>query len=210
MTLPTVEIISFDSSKQYQDDPAKTFGDLVELLKTAKGLISTYHAPQVEDNGKGYLVIQWKSYEDHKVIMDSPTYDVDVIAKLLPVLASVSPPSLKMVHVEFDKDPTKAFESPVTEFVVVTMKPECKDKTGELKDLLTSFIKDLDTKIALAAAWGQAREDEDLFVAILGWESVEAHMAVRNSSTEETRKVTESIRELATYTVNHTKLAKYI
>jgi len=209
MTPPTVEIVFFDSSKQYQDDPGKSMADLVEYLKTTKGYISTHHGPQVEDNTKAYSFVEWQTYEDHKVILDSPTYDVDVIAKVLPALSSVSPPSLKSIHVQFDIDPTKVLDAPVIEIIVLTMKPECKIKKEELKALLAVFRANVD-KIALSTAWGQAKEDEDLFVEIVGWESVEAHIQARKSAPEEARKLIASLGELATATVNHIKLVKCI
>jgi len=181
---------------------------LIDYLKTTKGYIGTHHAPQVEDNTKAYSFVQWQAYEDHKNVLDSPTYHVDVIEKVLPVVFPSNPPPLKIVHVQFDKDPTKAFDAPVTEIVVLTLKPEYKDKKEQLKGLLTSFIAVADN-VSLSAVWGQTREDEDLFVEIFGWESIEAHMEARKSATPETRKVITTILEFAAHTMNHSKLVKY-
>jgi len=209
MTLPSVEIIFLDSSKQYQDDPGKSLNDLVEYLKTVKGPTSIRHAPLIEDSTKAYVFAEWDTYEDHKVIMDSPTYDVDVIAKVLPALSSTSPPSLKLVHVQFDKDISKILQAPVTEVFVATLKPESKDKKEDVKGYFAHLAVALDG-IAISAAWGQAREDEDFFVAIIGWKSVEAHTEARKLFTEETRNAIASIRELATAAVNHSKLVQYL
>jgi len=141
--------------------------------------------------------------------MDSPTYQVDVIEKVLPALFSSNPPSLKTVHVQFDKDPTKPFEAPVTEVLVGTLKHESTDKKEEMKGCFAHLAGVLDGT-AISATWGQAREDEGLFVIVVGWESIETHREAGKSTTEETSKVIASLLELATVTVNHTKLVKYI
>jgi len=205
MSLPVVQIVFFDCTQTYRDDPVGVMSGLMEFLKNSAGQISTYHGPQVEDNTKAYLVILWQTYEHHKAIMESESYK-DLLSTLVPALSAEARNRMKMIHINFQEDPSKSFEGPFTEFAVWTLNDLSKQE--EMKRYNTYFTRFRPDGL-ISTTWGHAMEDHSFYVLIAGWESVEAHHAARHGVTEEMKATSMLLRNIATkQSVTHAKLIK--
>ncbi len=88
--------------------------------------------------------------------------------------ATDAKPVMKMVPVQFDKDPSGALEAPVTEFAFFTAKDAEKDLSK--KEIVVDGLKYLvgdQSQGNVPKTWGQVLEDPNTFVVVVGWESVE-------------------------------------
>lgn len=107
------------------------------------------------------LSIDWDSYEAHKAVIDGPSYS-DIIGALKPSLGGAA----EMYHVQFSA-PTIALEKPVTQVLILTLK--APENRASVVDIL-SKISEASEKILV---FGQTREDENKYILIGGWPTVE-------------------------------------
>ncbi|EPQ53600.1 hypothetical protein GLOTRDRAFT_139783 [Gloeophyllum trabeum ATCC 11539] len=199
MPLPVAELVTFTSTEAYQKDQS-VLGGLLDLLSKAEGRISTFHGPEVEDPSRAYLFVLWHAIEQRIAFTNGPLAANREILKP----AFGGPP--EMVHVHFVQDPTPAFDAPVTEVAVITIKPgHTKEQVGPLLDQLTNFR----TEGLTLSTWGPMVEREDTLYIAAGWESLEAHQKSYESASEEFMKVITAIRDRAELKITHGKLRKY-
>jgi len=205
MPHPVVEIVSFHSVKSYRDDPAKALAGFVDVIKKLDGHVATYHAPEVEDDTKAYLIIEWKSYEHHKAIMESPSYS-NIVASLRPALSTFVDPAIKAVHVDFDKDPSAAFGAPATEMASFALNDPSKKAIAveNLKLLADTYMKG-----SIMKAWGPTVEDENLFMVAVGWVNIAAHYEAKLTMPEEAKKAVAVLYDICTVKFNHAHFVKY-
>lgn len=107
--------------------------------------------------------VDWDDYEAHKAIMDAPSYSA-LLEALTPCLSGTRAP--EMYHVQFSA-PTIALEKPVTEVLILTLK--APENRATVVDIL-SKISESSGKILV---FGQTREDENKYILIGGWQTVE-------------------------------------
>lgn len=113
------------------------------------------------------VMIDWDNYEAHKAFMDAPHYPT-VIEKLKPCFKADGGKS-EMLHVEFSA-PTIALDKPVTEVTIITLKAaENRAAVVEILSGLSEVTKNL-------LVFGKSREDENKYVVIGGWQTVEVRV----------------------------------
>ena len=95
--------------------------------------------------------------------MAAPSY-ADLLKELEPSLSGASPP--EMYHVQFSA-PTIALEKPVTEVLVFTL------KAPENHEIVVNILSGISEASGKMFVFGQTREDENKFVVICGWDSIE-------------------------------------
>jgi len=199
MSIPVTELVFFTSSEAFRSDPASIINNVGGILGKSEGMISAYHGPEIEDPSQAYLVVLWETLEHHKALISSPSYPA-LMEGLKPAIGG----PFEMLHAKFNKDPTKAFTAPVTEIAVLTATPgKPREEIGKLLDVISS--QEPNSKVTLST-WGPVVEKEDVFILVVGWESLEAHKAVVASAPDDFKKVLAGLRDLATLKVTHAKL----
>jgi len=176
--MPSVpEIIVFEASKTYQENPeAVTTAAVGELNKVA-GIEKSYNGYIYDDEveagiKKAVWVNVWDSY--------------DSAAKQLEHLKSLFKEENKpeIFHAKVVSDASKAITSKCTEIVTLKL------KSGETIDTLFNILGQLkalfDGKAPgwHAMTWGQAAEDPNTVIALLGWDSKQAHVDAVVQGTE--------------------------
>ncbi|KAF8428052.1 hypothetical protein L210DRAFT_3564460 [Boletus edulis BED1] len=198
MTL-TTEILIFEASDGFRNDPGLVIPAFDVALK-AKGVQSpVYYGKQIEEPSTwGYLILNWDEYESHKALIDGPTYP-DVIAGLKSSIGGSA--RTEMYHVKF-ASPTIALEMPVTEVAILSLK--APENRAALVDILTKLSEASEKRFV----FGQTREDENKYVLIAGWPTVEAHQEI--SAKPEVAAAREKLLSLANKEhAYHTKLLQY-
>ena len=112
-------------------------------------------------NENRQLASDWDSLAHHRAVANGPNYG-DVIAALMPAIGA----ELKMHLVIFNDHPI-AFEYPVTEVNVITLKDP--SYRTEVYEILTTVSEKTEKKLV----FGPTLEDENVIVVVGGWESIE-------------------------------------
>ncbi|KAF8547994.1 hypothetical protein OG21DRAFT_1516764 [Imleria badia] len=190
----TTETLIFESSEAFRNDPRVATPTFDIVLKADGVHAPVYYGKQIgEPSTHGYVFIStfhplivfdvftalsadWDSFESHKALIDGPSFPA-VLEALQPSVGGKA----TMYHVKFS-GPTIAFEMPVTEVLTLTLK--ASENRASVVDIL-SKISEASEKTAV---FGQTREDENKYVLVRGWPSVEAHW--------ETAKKSELVAEL--------------
>ncbi|KZT23142.1 hypothetical protein NEOLEDRAFT_1031779, partial [Neolentinus lepideus HHB14362 ss-1] len=107
----------------------------------------------------------WESLEHHKALMDSASY-AELIEPLKPGLAG----QFEMVHVKFNKDPSKALGALVTEVVSIQVK-EGKSE-ADLVELLDQ-ASNIELPGASVFTYGPVIEKPGSYIMAVGWPSIE-------------------------------------
>ncbi|KAF8833627.1 hypothetical protein BDN67DRAFT_916591, partial [Paxillus ammoniavirescens] len=140
--------------------------------------------------------IDWATYEDHQTVMNDPSHP-DLVAILKPSRGG----NLQIYHVQFSA-PTVAFEKPVTEVLILTLK--APENRATVVDIL-SKISEASQKMLV---FGQAIEDENKYIVVGGWPTVEAHWEA--VAKPDAAAALTKLYSLATKDhLYHTKLANY-
>lgn len=114
---------------------------------------------------KFYVIIHvdWDSWEAHSAIVDKPAY-LDLLKALTPSLSGTHCP--EMYHIQFS-GPTVALEKPVTEVLVLTL------KAPENRATMVDILSEIAGSSGESLIFGQTREEENKYILIGGWETVE-------------------------------------
>lgn len=200
--MPVVEFASFVASEALLANRDLLAGALDDVSKV-NGCLRAYAGLQVEDKKTVYLAIVWETYEAHKTLMDSPEYPA-LIEKLKPGLGG----PLVMNHIPFNEDVTNALSAPTTEVIT------SKLKDGQAKDALldesaSTFTKALNEAAGVhpPAAVGESKENPGTFIVLIGWDSVEAHLAAREQDPR-FKEYAKKAAPLADATVVHVNFVK--
>jgi len=113
-------------------------------------------------------------------------------------------------HVNFNRDPTDALKAPVTEISIATLTGPIYLET--IRSAASSFIAKLgsvEAKGKIASAWGQASEDENTFVLLVGWETADDDWEARHTASEVQKVAFVSLRKIANVHGRHAKLVEY-
>ncbi|KAG2344192.1 hypothetical protein BDR05DRAFT_932236 [Suillus weaverae] len=162
-TIPTTEILIFDTSEEFRKD--------VSILRPAFDIVSkadgvhkpVYSGVQIENPATGYIFLNWDTLAHHQAVMASPSY-----GPLLEALKPAFGGSSKMYHVIFNDHPI-ALQQPVTTVLLITLKDP--SHRAEVFDIL-SKISNLRKKMLV---FGPTLEDKNAIVLVGGWSSVEAY-----------------------------------
>ncbi|KIK07939.1 hypothetical protein K443DRAFT_604541 [Laccaria amethystina LaAM-08-1] len=199
--MPVVEFASFVASEALLANHDLLEGAVDDISKV-DGFISAYAGLKVEDKKTAYLAVVWETYESHKTLMDSPEYPA-LIEKLKPALGG----PLAMDHIPFNEDVTNALNAPVTQVIT------SKLKDGQAKDGLLdagTFTKALNEAVGAhpPVAFGESKENPGTFIVLIGWDSVEAHVAARGQDPR-FKEYAEKAAPLADATVVHVNFVKH-
>ncbi|KAJ3542492.1 hypothetical protein NMY22_g3503 [Coprinellus aureogranulatus] len=173
--MPVVEVATFQASDALLANPDLALGALA-ILKNAEGFLGAWTGYDVEDKKTAYLIVTWESVELHKKLHASPSYP-ELTEKLRPALGG----PLNIIHVQFDKDHTVAFNAPVTELLTNKL------KEGKTKEDLDSVVAELAKHyestegIHQPPVHGPVLEEPGTFVSAIGWDSLEANQAVASA-----------------------------
>lgn len=173
-TRESIDQMRFSVESDFAILPTKTNPDLLVQRTTenrsrtqARAISSSVrqHHLQPVRFGKALppLSVDWDNYEAHKAFIDSPSYSA-LLEKLKPSLGASG--KAEMYHVLFSA-PTIALEKPATEVCILTLK--APENRATVVDIL-STISEATEK---AVVFGQTREDDNKYILIGGWPTVE-------------------------------------
>ncbi|KAG2119398.1 hypothetical protein DEU56DRAFT_836309 [Suillus clintonianus] len=161
MSIPTTEIIIFETSEEFRKDPSILSPGFDIVSKVDGAQMPVYCGLQIENPTTGYLFLNWDSLAHHQALIESPSY-----GSLLETLKPAFGGPMKMYHVIFNDHPI-AFKQPVTEVLRITLKDP--SHRAEVSDIL-SKISDMTKKMLV---FGPTLENENEIILVGGWESVE-------------------------------------
>ncbi|KAF5360506.1 hypothetical protein D9756_004888 [Leucocoprinus leucothites] len=169
MTTPLApEIIWFNPSDSYYDDPINTLG-VVSKSSIGQGLLGAHYGFEEQNPSVGVWVMVWNTLKEHQSFMEHESY-VDFA---LPVMeAMVGPGEITQVLLSQHNEFLKAVASPVTQFIYVTIRPR-HDRNYELAPL----VEKLANELALVpgcngSSWGPSVEHDDMYVGVVGWRCI--------------------------------------
>ena len=108
------------------------------------------------------LLLDSDSYEAHKAVGDHPSYPA-----LRDALQRSLGGNVDMYHVKFSASTTLALGKPVTEVHVLTLK--APENRTDMVDILSGISDASEGRFV----FGQTREDENKYIIIVGWPTVE-------------------------------------
>ncbi|KAG1718960.1 hypothetical protein EDB19DRAFT_774433 [Suillus lakei] len=161
--MPTTELVVFNTTEAYREDPSILYPVLDIGFQAEGAQVPAYTGLQIENPATGYMLINWDNKELHVAMMTTPLFE-----PLLKALKPVYEGSLDMNHIIFN-DHTTAFQQPVTEVLILTLKNP--SHRAEVFNILTK-LSDTYNKLL---AFGPTLEDDNKIVVVHGWPSVEAH-----------------------------------
>jgi hypothetical protein len=165
------------------------------------------------------VLLVWETYEHHKKLMEREDY-----GQLLQDLKPVASGPLEVQHVEFNKDPTAVFTSPVAEFATLKVKPGISQEAFllALEALAEAVVK---APACHSVVFGETREHRGVWVALLGWDSLEvgfsrmlnngiltslqAHREAAKNSDVGLQKLAGDLVAVSEMVVGHTNLVKF-
>jgi len=196
-TIPTTEVLIFDTSETHRKDVSAIIHPSFDLVYKADGCLRPgYFGVQTEDTTTGYIFINWESLGHHQTLINGPDYP-----HLLETLSPVFGGKTQMHHVIFN-DKSIAFDSPVTEVVITTLKDP--SNRAEVFGILTKISAMTEKKLV----FGSTLEDENVIIVVGGWPTVEAHL--ETVAKPEPKALVERLFVLSTTNhLFHTSLSKY-
>ncbi|OJA12620.1 hypothetical protein AZE42_12257 [Rhizopogon vesiculosus] len=164
MSKPTTEVLIFDTSEAHRKDILAIASTACDIVYEAAGCRRPgYTGLQTEDKATGYVFLNWDSRAHHQAVIDGPNY-----GRVLEALKPIFGDKKEMHHVIFNDLPI-AFESPVTEVFICTLKDP--GHREEVFDILAKISDKTEKKLV----FGPTLENENVFIIVAGWDSVEAH-----------------------------------
>lgn len=178
------------------DDPSTPIGkvvsDTIATLRQQEGYQRIYKGFRVESPNILQVYVDWDSIDSHTKFMGQPYY-----GPFVKNLLSAVDGEMGILHVEFNPHPPSAAvgetSSPVTEVVDHYFVADLSDsEKSAFESNLNKFVKVLEENAegykGFAGGWiveEQEHEDMDgkakVWHSCIGWESVDAHMAFRET-----------------------------
>ncbi|KAF7340589.1 hypothetical protein MSAN_02130400 [Mycena sanguinolenta] len=195
--MPAIQITTVPTSPD-------VFKASTDLIKAAPGHQSSFYGLKVEDEKIGYFVSVW---DTHEHLAANPHH-----AAIIKPLAGNPQWHIDALNINITTDPLPALSSPAVEFAVFTLQAPDEATATQNQKRITELLKALGSGLDLAAAahppcfWGQSGEDENKFVMIVGWESVEAHIEFAMAG-----NLGEIVREIKTFarvSISHSNMTK--
>ncbi|TGO86457.1 hypothetical protein BPOR_0302g00100 [Botrytis porri] len=148
---------------------------MLQTLKTQEGYLRTRWGPHSEDQQKLELLIGWESTEAFTKFQATPAFQ-DLLAQVKPHLTA--PPNLTLIEFK-PYAPNEVIDAHFVQMLTIEQGVSSED---DLRAQITKF-KDLEGCTGVAS--GLSKDDVDgkgkLFVAAVGWESLEASEKARDS-----------------------------
>ncbi|KAJ7185039.1 hypothetical protein C8R46DRAFT_1026858 [Mycena filopes] len=189
--MPGISSVTFPAHPAKLAQGPAVLKKAIDILKNSPGNIAVYHGLQVEDGKTAYFCAIWKDAAAHNAFLKSDTRPAFTAA-----LTELADGPMQAQYIDVASDPSKVFESPVTEGVHFATKTTDDSAFAAMAAALGPDAP---------CAWGRSGEDKNHVMFFVGWASVEAHMAVKGKSEgvlAGARAASES------YDVAHAKLTK--
>ncbi|KAJ7029883.1 hypothetical protein C8F04DRAFT_1264441 [Mycena alexandri] len=189
--MPGISSITFPASASKLAQGPTAVKKALEIIKSSPGNLAAYHGIQIEDGKTAYFCAIWSGADAHNAFLKADTHGAFTAA-----LAELADGPLDAQYIDVAADPSKVFESPVTEGVHFTTKGTDDSAFQAMASAIASVAP---------CAWGRSGDNKNHVMFFVGWESVEAHMAVKGKS----EGVLGNARAAAeSYKVAHAKLTK--
>lgn len=197
---PVPEIAWFTSSEAYQKD-ASIANTSLALVGSAEGMRGTYRGPYVEEPTTEVWINVWESLDAHLAFRKSPSYPE--LVEGVKVFFASKP---EMVHANLTTPCERALSAPATEIAFITL------QEGSTKEELDPLVVTLEAELAKApgshgSSWGWSVEKEGVYVGVVGWDSVAAHIDAVKAAPLDT--VIQQIKKIANVALKHAHLAKF-
>ncbi|RXW24426.1 hypothetical protein EST38_g1421 [Candolleomyces aberdarensis] len=173
------EIIWFNPSEEYLEDPRKMLG-LIHQSSARKGMLCSYYGVDLEDDETGVWVMGWQTLSHHQQFMADASY-VDFI---IPVMDSmVGTGEITQLLLQDDQELVKALKAPLTAFIYITLRP-LHDRAYELEplayidnpDILKPTLHWIAKAPGFIKQWTGLRvEDGKTVYHVIEWETYEHH-----------------------------------
>ncbi|EKM51901.1 uncharacterized protein PHACADRAFT_127906 [Phanerochaete carnosa HHB-10118-sp] len=206
MSLPTIGIVKVPTTEAYRANPS-VINDALAILSKAPGTLGQWHDLGLQNPEYIYFVNAWESIAHRDAFaQDKETY-TRVHQAINPAFDPTGPSW--RYHVQFAVEPFKALDALVTELTVMQLKDgaDSEQFKGMLRTLQDVLAERLGGDVS-ARAWGVSFEDPRVFVACLGWMSLEASKA---AAEQEKGIITciNQILQLADVEAKHATLTRY-
>ncbi|KAI0937995.1 hypothetical protein AcV7_003312 [Taiwanofungus camphoratus] len=197
-----IEICTSPSSKAIRDNP-RLIHPALRITSNVKGLQAIHTGISVE-NQTFYFVNVWESHEDHMAMLQ----DKETSGEVAEGLAKYLPGPFEAHHVSCPPDALKAIRAPVSSIAFLTL------KEGKTADDVTPLLVQLagggspPLPGLHASCFGNTIEEDDVYVFMTGWDSVEIH----KKSASESRALPEvvgKLMEVAQVGSEHVPLSQY-
>ncbi|KAJ7189152.1 hypothetical protein C8R46DRAFT_1184338 [Mycena filopes] len=189
--MPGISSITFPASAAKLAQGPTAVKKALDIIKSSPGNLAAYHGIQVEDGKTAYFCAIWSGADAHNAFLKADTH-----AAFTAALTELADGPLDAQYIDVAADPSKVFDSPVTEGVHFTTK-------GTDDSAFTAMAAAIES--VAPCAWGRSGENKNHVMFFVGWASVEAHMAVKDKS----EGVLGSARAASeSYKVAHAKLTK--
>ncbi|KAF8835839.1 hypothetical protein BDN67DRAFT_1072219 [Paxillus ammoniavirescens] len=165
MALPTTQVVIFEMDEGLHTR-LQAIKPIYERVHKSAGVQNPpcYIGSQIENVKTGSpFSIDWDSYEGHQAVMNHPSYP-EVIGIVRPFPGA----EVQIYHVQFLAQ-TVALEKPVTEVLVLTLK--AAENRAAVVDILSKISEASQKNLV----FGQTIEDENKYIVVGGWPTVEAH-----------------------------------
>lgn len=183
--LATIPLVSGATIEDADSPAGKIWHTTLDTVSQQEGFQRCYWGREVENPSVLQLFVDWDSLDAHKKFIASPIYEA--FGKHL--MTIVDGP-LTMLHANLTPHPATAAlgtASPVTEVLTVYVEKEENDFVTKINQLAKVISENADGYKGVAGGW--VIEDVEYkgkkgkaYVVTLGWESVEAHMAFRETA----------------------------
>jgi len=178
--LPLKAGISLDR----RTDSGRIWEEVLSTVLGQDGAQRCYFGHQVENPSMLRLFVDWDSIDAHKKFTKDPAYGPFV--KSLLTLLDGGP---KLFHVELKPHPSPGLANstaPVTEVFTAkfpsSISSSQKDEYAKNAEKFLEFLKTKQGFTGASSGWSdEIVDDAKLFVGVIGWTSVDAHMDLRNS-----------------------------
>ncbi|KAJ7173516.1 hypothetical protein C8R46DRAFT_1189754 [Mycena filopes] len=189
--MPGISSITFPASASKLAEGPTAVKKALDIIKGAPGNLGAYHGIQIEDGKTAYFSALWTGADAHNAFLKADTH-----AAFTAALTELADGPLAAHYIEVSGDPAKVFDSPVTEGVHFTAK-DTDDSA------FTALAAAMDGTAPYV--WGRNGENKKHVIFFVGWDSVEAHMAVKDKSEAVLAKARAASES---YKVAHAKLTK--
>ncbi|KAI9803899.1 MAG: hypothetical protein M1825_001779 [Sarcosagium campestre] len=196
-TTPATEIVTLPIPQSSTiEDPSseagKKWAGVLATVNAQPGFQRCFYGRQVENPDVLNFLLDWDSVEAHKQFVGCEAW-LAMKQNIGTIADSSSAVKPSVYHVNFAPHPPPAFRAPVTEYFATFHHPAISaDERCSFETAIAAITRAVDgAKGSKGVAGGWVLEELDYerlpggkakpYVAVYGWESVEAHMAFRET-----------------------------
>ncbi|KAJ7756632.1 hypothetical protein B0H16DRAFT_687929 [Mycena metata] len=156
--MPGISSVTFPANAAKLAEGPTAVQKALDILKSTPGVIGAYHGIQVEDGKTAYFSTIWEGADAHTAFLKGEGHTAYATA-----LKALADGPIDGHYVEVDSDPSKVFDSPVTEGIHFV--------TKNIDDPVWAQMAASIASVAPASTWGRSGDNHIMY--FVGWESVE-------------------------------------